>query len=152
MEKEPDDPLFESARKVLCAGLRVSKSRPCKASQRASSPKRFLRIQSVHMAYTFGRERPFSSSKAISLGILTNLKVRTSSCVETNRACASAVTISSFAYNSPKAVLIDVMWNTEWVKRTTGDLVQATTGAISSCVIGCIKAINARGSRAQTRS
>jgi len=82
----------------------------------------------------------------------TNQKVTRNSVVETNRACLSAVTSSRFAYNSPNAARLVVRWNTGRVKWTTRDLVQAFVGAKRSCAIRCIKARNARGARAQTRS
>jgi len=93
-----------------------------------------------------------SSGDGLQTYTVTNTKVTSNSCIETNIACPSAVTISRFAYNSPNAVLIAVMWNTVRVKRPTRDLVQAAAGAKSSRVIRGIKASNARGARAQTRS
>ena len=65
---------------------------------------------------------------------LTNPKVLTNSCEEADSARLSAVTSSRFAYNSPNAVLLVVMWNTGRVKRSTRDRVQAFVGALSSIV------------------
>ena len=97
-----------------------------------------------------GLDRTLASSQT--LKFLTNPKVRTNSYKDTNTACHSAVTSGRFAYNSPNAVLLAVMWNTDRVKRATSDLVQAAAGAKSFLVSSCIKACNARGARAQTRT